>query len=193
MLRRLYDRTLELAEHRHALAWLAVISFVESSVFPIPPDVLLIPMVLAARTKWVRIALVCTIASVLGGLFGYLIGAVAFDQIGKPILEFYHAAEKFARAREAYNENGVLIVFTAGFSPIPYKIFTIASGVTGLDPWSFAAASLVSRGARFFLVAALLWKFGDPIRRFIEARLGLLTLLFCALLVAGFAILKLMH
>lgn len=190
MLRKLYDRTLELAEHRHATAWLFVIAFAESSFFPIPPDVLLIPMVLAARSRWARIALVCTIASALGGIFGYLIGAFAFDQVGKPILEFYHATEKFARAKDAYNANGILIVFTAGFSPIPYKIFTIASGVTGMDPVSFVLASLVSRGARFFLVAALLWKFGDPIRAFIEKRLGLLTLLFCVLLVAGFVLLK---
>ncbi len=190
MLRRLYDWTLDLAGHRHAMFWLAAVSFAESSFFLVPPDALLIPMVLAQRPQWFKIALVCTVASVLGGLFGYFIGATLFEEIGRPILEFYHAVEKFEAARLQYNENGVLIVFTAGFSPIPYKIFTIASGVTGLDPMAFAAASAVGRGARFFLVAVLLWRFGDPIRAFIEKRLGMLALLFCVLLVGGFLALK---
>ena len=110
--------------------WLAVISFAESSFFLVPPDVLIIPMVLANRPAWFKIALVCTFASVLGGLFGYFIGATLFGESGRPSLDFYHAAEKFETARALYNENGVLIVFTAGFSPVPYKIFTIASGVT---------------------------------------------------------------
>lgn len=190
MLRALYDKTLEWSAHRHAIWILALVSFAESSFFLIPPDVLLIPMVLAARTKWFRIAFVCTVASVAGGLFGYFIGAFLFEELGRPILDMYHAADKFAAAREAYNENGVWIVFTAGFSPIPYKIFTIASGVTGMDIVPFIIASAIGRGARFFLVAILLWKFGEPIRAFIEKRLGLLTLLFCALLVAGVIVLK---
>ena len=190
MLRALYDKTLEWSAHRHAIWILAVMSFTESSFFPIPPDVLLIPMVLAARTRWFRYAFVCTVSSVAGGIFGYVIGAFLFQELGQPILEFYHAAEKFASVRELYNENGVWIVFTAGFSPIPYKIFTIASGVTGMDPASFALASVVGRGARFFLVALLLWKFGAPIQAFVEKRLGLLTLVFCALLVAGVVVVK---
>ena len=192
MLRALYDKTLEWSAHRHAIWILALVSFAESSFFPIPPDVLLIPMVLAARTKWFRVAFVCTVASVAGGLFGYFIGAFLFEELGRPILDMYHAADKFAAAREAYNENGVWIVFTAGFSPIPYKIFTIASGVTGMDIVPFIIASTIGRGARFFLVAILLWKFGEPIRAFIEKRLGLLTLLFCALLVAGVIVLKIL-
>lgn len=190
MLRTLYDKTLAWSGHRHAIWILAAVSFTESSFFLVPPDVLLIPMVLAARTRWFKIALVCTVASVLGGLFGYAIGAFLFDSVGQPILAFYHAAEKFDAIRAAYNDNGVWIVFTAGFSPIPYKIFTIASGVTGMDPWSFALASAVGRGARFFLVAILLWKFGAPIQAFIEKRLGLLALLFCALVVLGVLALK---
>ncbi|MBO6947487.1 MAG: DedA family protein [Rhodospirillales bacterium] len=192
MLRALYDKTLEWSAHRHAIWILALVSFAESSFFLIPPDVLLIPMVLAARTKWFRVAFVCTVASVAGGLFGYFIGAFLFEELGRPILDMYHAADKFAAAREAYNENGVWIVFTAGFSPIPYKIFTIASGVTGMDIVPFIIASTIGRGARFFLVAILLWKFGEPIRAFIEKRLGLLTLLFCALLVAGVIVLKIL-
>lgn len=190
MLRALYDKTLEWSGHRHAIWILALVSFAESSFFLIPPDVLLIPMVLAARTKWFRIAFVCTIASVAGGLFGYFIGAFLFEELGRPILDMYHATAKFEAAREAYNEHGVLIVFTAGFSPIPYKIFTIASGVSGMEPVSFTLASLVGRGARFFLVALLLWKFGEPIQAFIEKRLGLLTLIFCVMLVGGIIILK---
>ena len=190
MLRALYDKTLQWSAHRHAIWILALVAFTESSFFLVPPDVLLIPMVLAARTKWFKIALVCTIASVLGGLFGYAIGAFMFDEIGRPILDLYHASEKFNAARLAYNEHGVWIVFTAGFSPIPYKIFTIASGVAGMDPVSFTLASLVGRGARFFLVAILLWRFGAPIQAFIEKRLGLLTLLFCLLVVAGILALK---
>jgi len=190
MLRALYDKTLEWSAHRHAIWILALVSFAESSFFLVPPDVLLIPMVLAARPQWFRIALVCTIASVAGGVFGYFIGAFLFDELGRPILDMYHATAKFEAAREAYNEHGVLIVFTAGFSPIPYKIFTIASGVSGMDIVPFIIASAVGRGARFFLVAVLLWKFGAPIQAFIEKRLGLLALAFCALLVIGFVVVK---
>lgn len=190
MLRTLYDKTLAWSGHPKAVWILAAVAFTESSFFLVPPDVLLIPMILAARGKWFRYALICTVASVLGGLFGYYIGAHLFDAVGRPILEFYHAAAKFEAISQAYNDNGVWIVFTAGFSPIPYKIFTIASGVTGMDPLSFALASAVGRGGRFFLVAILLWKFGQPIQAFIEKRLGLLALIFCALVVAGVLALK---
>ena len=188
MLRRLLDQTIALSAHRLALPALAVIAFAESSVFPIPPDVLLIPMVLAARSRAWVIAGVCTVASVLGGLAGYGIGAYLFEAVGVPVLEFYQAMVQFEAARALYNEHGVLIVFTAGFSPIPYKIFTIASGVTGMEPLSFALASLVGRGLRFFIVAALLWRYGEPILAFIEKRLGVLALAFCVIVVGGFAL-----
>lgn len=190
MIRALYDKTLEWSGHRHAIWILAAVSFTESSFFLIPPDVLLIPMVLAMRTQWFKIAFVCTVSSVLGGLFGYFIGATLFEELGRPILEMYNAVEIFAAATDAYNKDGALIVFTAGFSPIPYKIITIASGVAAMDPVTFTLASIVGRGARFFLVAILLWKFGKPIQAFIEKRLGLLTLLFCVLLVGGVIVLK---
>jgi membrane protein YqaA with SNARE-associated domain len=190
MIRALYDKTLEWSGHRHAIWILAAVSFTESSFFLIPPDLLLIPMVLAMRTQWFKIAFVCTVSSVLGGLFGYFIGATLFEELGRPILEMYNAVEIFAAATEAYNKDGALIVFTAGFSPIPYKIITIASGVAAMDPVTFTLASIVGRGARFFLVAILLWKFGKPIQAFIEKRLGLLTLLFCVLLVGGVIVLK---
>ncbi len=188
MLRRLYDMTIALAAHRLALPFLVVIAFAESSVFPVPPDVLLIPMVLAARDKAWAIAGVCTAASVLGGLAGYGIGAYLFEAAGRPVLEFYQAMEQFDSARALYNEHGVLIVFTASFSLIPYKFFTIASGVTGMEPVSFALASLVGRSLRFFIVAALLRQFGEPILAFVERRLGALTLAFCVLLAGGFLI-----
>jgi len=193
VLQRTYNWMMGFAAHPHALLILAVLSFAESSFFPIPPDILLIPMVLAAREQAWKIAAVCTIASVLGGVAGYGIGYGFFEALGKPVLEFYHAVEKFEGVKELYNEHGVLIVFSAGFSPIPYKLFTIASGVTHMDLTSFTLTSLIGRGARFFLVAALLWKFGDPIRNFIERHLGKLTLIFVILLAVGFALIKLWH
>jgi membrane protein YqaA with SNARE-associated domain len=155
MLRRLYDWTLSLAGHRHALWALAAIAFIESSVFPIPPDILIIPMVLAAPTRAWRVAMVATVASVIGGLFGY-----------------------------------VIIVAGAGFTPFPYKVITIASGATGLDPTVFIIASVLSRGGRFFLIAALLWRFGVPIRGFLERYLAPLTALFFILLLGGFLVAK---
>ena len=177
---------MSLAGHRHALAALALVAFAESSFFPIPPDILIIPMVLAAPRRAWRIAAVATAASVLGGLFGYLIGAGLYETVGRPVLALYGYEDKFAAFQGAYNEWGAWIVFTAGFSPIPYKIFTIASGVTGLGLPVFLLASAVSRGARFFLVAGLLGHFGEPIRAFIENNLPALTLAFCALLLGGF-------
>jgi membrane protein YqaA with SNARE-associated domain len=190
LLRPLYDWTLRLASHRHAMWALAAISFVESSIFPIPPDVLLIPMVLAAPTRAWRIALVCTIASVLGGLAGYGIGYFLFEQVGKPLLEFYGYGPKFGEFKAKYNEWGTWAVFIAGVTPFPYKVITILSGVTALDPTVFTIASVFARGLRFLIVAALLWKFGAPIRDFIEARLGLVFTVFCVGLVGGFVVIK---
>ena len=186
MLQRLYDWTMGLAGHRHALWALAIVAFVESSVFPVPPDVLLIPMVLAARERAWRIAAVATLASVLGGGLGYLIGSALFETVGRPLLEFYGQMESFQEFQVVYNEWGAWIVAGAGFTPFPYKVITIASGVVDLDPATFMAASAVSRGARFFLLAALLWKFGPPIRSFIERNLPLLAGLFVVLLFGGF-------
>lgn len=190
MLQRLYDRTIKLADHPKALWMLAIMSFAESSFFPIPPDVLLIPMILAAPTKAWRIAFVCSISSILGGIFGYIIGAYFFDIIGQPIVDFYGLQLQFERFQNYYNEYGAMIVAVAGFSPIPYKVFTIASGVTNLDMITFIIASAISRSARFFLVALLLWKYGTPIRTFIENHLAKLTLLFCIFLVGAFVLLK---
>ena len=190
MLRRLYDWTMGLAGHRHATPALAAVSFVESSVFPIPPDIVLIPMVLADRAKAFRIALICTIASVLGGMLGYAIGVFLFEEIGRPMLEFYGYGPKVAEFQGKYNDWGAWAVFIAGVTPFPYKVITILSGVTSLDLLVFVVASVAARGLRFFIVAALLWKFGEPIRDFIEKYLGLLFVAFCVLLIGGFVLVK---
>ncbi len=191
MLRRLYDWTMLQAAKPHALAILAAISFIESSVFPIPPDVLLIPMILAQRSRAFLIAGVCTLASVAGGFFGYFIGYGLYETVGVPILNFYGYLDKFADFQGMYNEYGAWIVFFAGLTPFPYKVITIASGVTQLDLGVFGIASVFSRGLRFFLVATLLWYFGPWIRTFIDRYFGWLTLAFFALLFGGFALLAL--
>ena len=190
MLRRLYDWTMTLARHRQADRWLAIVSFIESSCFPIPPDVMLIPMVLADRARTWRIAFICTVASVLGGLAGYAIGALLFETVGKPLLAFYGYGEQFQHFTARYNEWGAWIVAFAALTPFPFKVITIASGVAGLDLVVFTVASVLARGARFYLVAALLWRFGAPIQGFIERNLGILTTVFFVLLIGGFALIK---
>lgn len=190
MIRRLYDWTLSLAARPHALTALALISFVESSFFPIPPDILLIPMVLATRQRAWRIALVCTAASVVGGLFGYAIGYFLFESVGQPLLAFYGYDAQFQAFQATYDEWGALIVFGAGLTPFPFKVITIASGVFQMNIVVFLLAALVARGTRFFLVAALLYWFGPVIRDFIEKRLGLLTVLFFILLAGSFVLLR---
>jgi membrane protein YqaA with SNARE-associated domain len=192
MLRRLYDRTLALSEHPHAIWWLFLVAFVESSVFPIPPDVMLIPMILAARARAWRIVAVCTLGSVLGGLAGYAIGYFFYESVGAHIVAFYGYDEKFAAFRESYNAHGGWIVAGAGLTPFPYKVITIASGVFALDPVIFTVASVLSRGLRFLVEGALLWKFGAPIRRFIEQRLEILSIVFFVMLGGGFLLLKLL-
>jgi membrane protein YqaA with SNARE-associated domain len=186
MLRRLYDWTMSLARTRHAERALAGVSFVESSFFPIPPDVLLIPMVLADRAKWIRYALVCTIASVLGALLGYAIGAFLYEAIGQRILAVYNAEDAFQRVTDWYDAWGGWGVLFAAVTPFPYKVLTIFSGFAGLDIATFVVVSVIGRGLRFFLVAWLLKLFGEPIRLFIERHLGLLFTLFMVLLIGGF-------
>ncbi|MBB4286209.1 YqaA family protein [Roseospira goensis] len=192
MLRTTYDWAMRMAQTRHALWILALISFIESSVFPIPPDVLLIPMVLARPHRAWLIAGVCTVASVAGGFAGYAIGLFLYEAVGQPVLAFYGYLDRFTEFQALYNEWGAWIVAGAGATPFPYKVITIASGVTQLDPAVFAVASVLSRGARFFLVAALLWKWGPPMRAFIERRLGLLVTLGFVLLLGGFLALRLL-
>jgi len=190
MLRGIYDWTMRLSASPNAVWLLAVIAFAESSVFPIPVDLFLIPMILAARERAWRLAAICTIASVLGGYFGYLIGFALFDTIGEPIIAFYGFDETFQRFTERYNELGAWIVAVFGVTPFPYKVITIASGVTQLDPFVFGIASVGSRGLRFFLVAALIWYFGPPIRTFVEKYLGWVALGFVTLLIGGFILIK---
>ena len=190
MLRKLYDWTLNLAAHKHALLALALLSFIESSIFPIPPDILLIPMVLAMRDRAWLVAGVCTVASVIGGMMGYGIGFFMYEQIGKPILDFYHYSLKFSEFQVTYNQWGAWAVFFAGITPFPYKVITILSGMTGLSLPVFIIASIIARGMRFFIIAALLWKYGDAIRAFIERRLGVMFFLLVVLLLVGFVAVK---
>lgn len=190
MLRKLYDWTIRLADSPHALWALAAVAFVESSVFPIPPDVIMIPMIIARPSRAFVIATVALIASVLGGILGYYIGWGVFESVGRPILDFYHMSDKADQFAAEYNKYGAWAVLIAGVTPFPYKVITILSGWTGLSFGVFMLASVVARGLRFFIVAALLWKFGAPIRDFIERRLGLVFTIFVLLLVGGFYAVK---
>ncbi|MCE8511602.1 DedA family protein [Ruegeria pomeroyi] len=190
MLTSLYHRTMALADHRHALWALALVAFLESSVFPIPPDLLMIPMILARPSRAWLIALVALVASVLGGLLGYAIGAFFYDSIGAPILEAMGKAEAMEAFNTRFNDFGFWAVLTAGVTPFPYKVITIMSGWTGMPLGTFIATSILARALRFFLVAALLWKFGGPVRDFIEKRLGLVMTVFMALLIGGFFLVR---
>ncbi len=185
-----YNYLIYLASRPNALTFLFIISFIESSFFPIPPDIMLIPMVLATPRQAWKIAGVATVASVLGGYFGYIIGVYFFDLIAKPILSFYGYMHQFDVFKGYYHEWGAWIVFGAGITPFPYKVITIASGVVGLNIWVFGLASVVARGMRFYLVAWLLKKYGESMKVFIEKNLGLLSVLFLALLIGGFALIK---
>ncbi len=185
--RRIYDHTLNLASRKNALTWLFVISFIESSFFPIPPDIMIIPMVLATPKEAYKIAGVATVASVLGGYFGYFIGVYGFELIARPLLEFYGYMKQFGEFENYYHEYGAWIVFGAGITPFPYKIITIASGVVRLDLVVFTIASVIARGMRFYFIAWLLKRFGDPMKVFIEKNLNLLSILFLLLLIGGFA------
>lgn len=186
MLRGLYNWTLGLAGHRNALWALAIVSFAESSIFPIPPDILMIPMILARPHRAFLIASVCLIASVLGGIAGYAIGALFYDQIGAPILTALGKADAMAEFNTRFNDLGFWPVLIAGLTPFPYKVITIMSGWTGLPLGTFIVTSIIARGIRFFVIAALLRQFGAPLRDFIERRLGLMFTLFIVILLGGF-------
>ncbi len=190
MIRRLYDWTIRMADHPRALWVLAFVAFIESSVFPIPPDILMIPMILALTLGFVVIAGVAMVASVLGGLFGYFIGAVLFDTLGQAIFDFYGKADAVESFNTRFNEYGAWAVLIAGVTPFPYKVITIMSGWTGLSLPVFIASSIIARGLRFFIVAALLWKFGAPIRVFIEKYLGWVFAAFCVIFFGGLYLVK---
>ncbi|MCT4556085.1 MAG: DedA family protein [Pelagimonas sp.] len=190
MIRALYDWTMNKADHPKALWILALVAFVESSVFPIPPDVLMIPMILAnPRRAWL-IALVATVSSVLGGMLGYAIGAFFYDSVGAPILESLGKAESMAEFNARFNGVGFWAVLIAGITPFPYKVITIMSGWTGMPILTFMITSITARALRFFVVAGLLRAFGAPIRDFIEKRLGLVFTAFVVLLIGGFVLVR---
>ena len=191
--RRLYHWVLHWADTPYALPALFILSFAESSFFPIPPDVLLLPLCLGQRKRAFQFAFWCSLASVLGGMFGYMLGYFFWESGVKELCFSYLFAEKtFNDVGLKFEEWNFWIVFTAGFSPIPYKVFTISAGVfhEHVSFHMFVIASAVSRSARFFLEAALLRIWGEPIRDFVEKRLGLMSLLFCVVLVGGFVALK---
>jgi membrane protein YqaA with SNARE-associated domain len=190
MLRGLYDKVVELSKGKQALPTLAAVSFAESSFFPIPPDVILVPMALANPHKARLYALVCTVASVLGGILGYAIGALLFDTVGQWLISLYGYGESVEAFREAYVKWGAWVILIKGLTPIPFKIVTIASGFAGYDFFMFVILSFITRGARFFLEAELLRIYGEPIRSFIEERLTLVTTGFLAAIVGGFLIAK---
>jgi membrane protein YqaA with SNARE-associated domain len=189
MLRKTYDRVMALAASRHAEPWLGVVSFVESSVFPIPPDAMLAPMVLANPARAWRYAAICTLASVMGGMLGYAVGYF-LEPVGLLLLKLMGHAEGLATFQAWFAKWGLAVILIKGLTPIPYKLVTIASGLAHFSFPVFVAASVVTRGARFFLVAALLKYFGPPIREFVEKRLTLVTSVVAVALVLGILALK---
>jgi membrane protein YqaA with SNARE-associated domain len=190
VLRRFYDRVMRLAHHRHAAWALFAVSFAESSFFPIPPDVMLIPMVLADRRKAFLYAGICTLASVLGAFLGYWIGYALYETVGRSIIAFYGAGARVQGLIDQFNEIGFWIILGKGLTPIPFKLVTIACGIARFDLTQFAIACVITRGFRFFLEAGLLYRYGQPIQDFIERRLTLVTSGFLVLLIGGFVALK---
>lgn len=186
MIRRLYDWTLGLAAHRHAERWLALIAFLESSVFPIPPHPLLGLLCLARPDRALRYGLICTIASVLGGLLGYAIGHFFFGLFGDALLHALGLAKSFPVARCYLNANAAWIILAKGATPIPFKLITITAGFVGVSLFTFLWASILSRAFQFMLVGVLFWKFGATIKPFIEKYLGWLSAAFLILVVGGF-------
>ncbi|WP_022707601.1 MULTISPECIES: YqaA family protein [Paracoccus] len=192
MLRRLYDWTMGLAAHRHADTALFSVSFIESSVFPIPPDVLMIPMVLAKRARAWIIAGIATLGSVLGALLGYWIGALLMDSIGQWVLNLYGKQHAYDTLAAQFAAHGGWAVLFAALTPFPFKVITIFSGAVGFSLPLFILTSILGRAGRFFIVAGLLYRFGPPIRDFIERRLGLVFTIFMLCLIGGFAALRFM-
>lgn len=190
MLRRLYDRVLRLAASPLAPVWLAIIAFAESSFFPIPPDVLLVPMSLARPDRAFRYAIICTVASVVGGMVGYLLGYALLEVLARPLLHFYHYDDAFMAFQARFQQYGTYIILIKGLTPIPYKIVAIAAGAAHFDLLTFIGASILTRGVRFFVIALLLRQFGEPVREFIEKRLGLVLLATAVFAVGGFVVIK---
>jgi membrane protein YqaA with SNARE-associated domain len=190
MARRFYDWAMRMSGHRHAVWYLAAISFAESSFFPVPPDVMLIPMILKNRAAAWWYAFVCTASSIVGGIAGYYIGYGLFETVGRPLLELYGAMDHFQDVQSTYLEWGAWIVALKGLTPIPYKIVTIASGVVKMNLLTFVLASVAARLPRFFVVAWLLRRYGAPIQTFIEKRLYLTMLILLAVIVFGIVVVE---
>ena len=189
-LRRLYDWVVSLSERPNAVPSLFVLAFAEASFFPIPPDILLIGLAIGAPKRSLWFAAICTLGSALGALLGYLLGLQFYELIGQQIVDFYAAGEQFQRVQALFQQWDVLAIAVAGFTPIPFKVFTISAGVFELNFITFGVAVVLSRGARFFLLGGLIWRFGPGIRDFVDRYFNLLTILFLILLVAGFLIVQ---
>ena len=189
-LKRTYNWTLEKAQHKYAKWYLSLISFAESSFFPIPPDILLIPMALASKANALFYAFICTLFSVLGGILGYAIGYFFYNSVGIYIVDFYHLENSFNIFESYYKEFGILIVLGAGITPFPYKFITIASGVFGLNIFLFIIVSIIGRGLRFYLIAILLYFFGEKIKLIIDKYFNILTIVFFILLVGSVFIIR---
>ena len=188
--RKLKDWTEGFAQKSHATWSLFVISFMESSFFPIPPDVLLIALGVMRPKRSFFYATICSLGSIMGGVLGYLIGYSFYELIGVPIINFYHAHEAFENVRQLYEQNAFLYIAIAGFTPIPYKVFTIAAGVFEIHLMTLVLASAISRSARFFLVSGMFYFFGAPIKRVIDKYFEVFTVAFVVLLVLGFVVIK---
>jgi membrane protein YqaA with SNARE-associated domain len=190
VLHALYNRVLSLAGHPRARTWLGIVSFAESSVFPVPPDAMLVPMALARPDQAWRLATICTITSVLGGILGYVLGYYLFEAVAAPVLAAYGHADALAMFEDWFQRWGAAVILVKGLTPIPYKIVTIAAGAAKMDFWVFLLTSIVTRGARFFLLAALIRRFGPSVRDFIERRLVLVTSSAAAAVILGFVALR---
>jgi membrane protein YqaA with SNARE-associated domain len=190
-LRRLYDWVLHWADTPYGTPALFLLAFSESSFFPIPPDVLLIALGIARPRRALYFALVASVGSVVGGVLGYLIGLYGFDAVGRPIIEFYGAMDKYLWIQERFETYDFLTIWSAGFTPIPYKVFTISAGAFKINFWVFLIASVTSRSARFFIVGGLIRKYGMRIKDTIDRYFNLCTIIFTVLLVLGFVIVKL--
>ncbi|MDR1910389.1 MAG: DedA family protein [Holosporales bacterium] len=190
MLRKLYDWVMRQAQRPDALWILCVVSFAESSFFPIPPDPFLLLMALSSRSRALIYGVLCTLSSVVGGILGYYIGYALFEAIGMKILTTYQYVDAFQTLIQHFQEWAFWAITLKGLTPIPYKIVTIASGVAHVDFLTFMMASILARGMRFMTISILCWYFGDPVRLFIEKYLGLLFVAILALLIGGFVVLK---
>ena len=190
MIKKIYKKIITISKTKYALPFLLIIAFLESFIFPIPPDIFLIFLVLAHRNKAFYLASYCTVFSVAGGILGYFIGSFFFDSLGQGILNYYNLNDKFLAFSEGYNEHGALIVGAGGFTPIPYKLITIFSGFVKMDLLEFSIISFISRGARFFLIATLLYFFGKKIEELLIKRFWLISSIFFLILLVIYFIIK---